>query len=310
MPRTDDDTWTITQSVGATALGVAAARATETERDHPLISDPFARLFLDRAGPGSWSIYDAQLTPADRDADPDVGATVAAMVDYLAVRTVFFDEFFHSATGGGLRQVVILAAGLDARAWRLPWPDGTVVYELDRPEVLDFKAEALRPHAARPAADLVNVPVDLRQDWPGALRAAGFDPSRPTAWSAEGLLRYLTAADQDRLVDRIHEFSAPGSWLAVNAVSAEAIDPDHLARQRDRLRAAAAQLAGPIDRGTEDPAELWYLEQRTDIREQLGGHGWHVATTTLRELLARLDRNADADALIPSFFVSAQLNWP
>ena len=55
MARTDNDTWEITESVGATALGVASARAAETESDNPLIRDPFARVFLDAAGEGVWN---------------------------------------------------------------------------------------------------------------------------------------------------------------------------------------------------------------------------------------------------------------
>lgn len=311
MPRTDHDTWGITESVGVTALGVAAARAAETESDHPLISDPFARLFVDSAGPGVWSVYGSVLGD---DVDPEVRELAQAMVDFMAVRTLFFDEFFHSATDGGLRQVVILASGLDARVWRLPWPDNTVVYELDRPQVLDFKVATLAPHAAHPRADLVYVPVDLRQDWPQALVAAGFEASAPTAWCAEGLLRYLTAADQDRLIDRINELSAPGSWLAASVVNTEATDPDRLARQRDRmhrLQAAAAQLVGRGDVSeVVDLDDLWYPEPRTDVRTQLSGHGWNVSTTSLGELLARNDRRPDADAIFASHFVTAQLNWP
>lgn len=308
MPRTDDDTWGITESVGATALGVAAARAAETESEHPLISDPFARLFVDAAGPGIWSLYGSALGD---DIDPQVKTLAQAMVDFMAVRTLFFDEFFHAATDGGLRQVVILASGLDARVWRLPWPDDTTVYELDRPEVLDFKTATLAPHAAHPRADLVYVPVDLRQDWPRALQDGGFDTTRPTAWLAEGLLRYLTAADQDRLIDRIHALSAPASWLGANAAGAAAIEPARLARQHDRmrlLREAAARLVG--DEYVVDLEQLWYPEPRADIRDQLAGHGWHVSTTTLAEMLARNDRPLTAAEVFSNYFVSAQLNWP
>ena len=140
MPRTDNDSWDITQSVGATALGVAAARAAETESENPLINDPFARVFVEAAGEGMWSIYaNPTLLAKAIEIEPDVQARVRLMIDFMATRTAFFDEFFLGAADTGVRQVVILAAGLDARAWRLPWPDGTVVYELDQPKVLDFK---------------------------------------------------------------------------------------------------------------------------------------------------------------------------
>ena len=164
MPRTDDDSWDITQSVGATALGVAAARAAETESENPLINDPFARIFVDAAGEGMWTIYtDPRLRAKTADLEPDVRTRIQLMIDFMATRTAFFDEYFLSAADSGVRQVVILAAGLDARAWRLPWLDGTVVYELDQPKVLEFKSNTLRQHGANPTAELVNVPVDLRQ---------------------------------------------------------------------------------------------------------------------------------------------------
>ncbi|OOK76286.1 putative S-adenosyl-L-methionine-dependent methyltransferase ML2640 [Mycobacterium kansasii] len=186
MPRTDNDSWDITESVGATALGVAAARAAETESENPLVKDPFARVFVDAAGEGIWSVFaDPRLLAQAADIEPEVRSRVRAMIDFMATRTAFFDEFFLGAADAGVRQVVILAAGLDARAWRLPWPDGTVVYELDQPKVLDFKTATLRRHGARPTSRLVTVPIDLRQDWPKALQETGFDTSKPSAWSAE-----------------------------------------------------------------------------------------------------------------------------
>src|ERR1700732_745063 len=150
--RTDNDSWEITESVGATALGVASARAVETESQSPLISDPFARVFLDAAGNGVWNWYSASQLPADvLEAEPELPLQMKTMVGYMASRTAFFDEFFLDATRAGVRQAVILAAGLDSRAWRLPWPDGpdgVTVYELDQPRVLEFKASTLAEHGA------------------------------------------------------------------------------------------------------------------------------------------------------------------
>src|ERR1700712_557000 len=184
MARTDNDSWDITESVGSTALGVAAARAAETESENPLIQDPFARAFLDAAGPGMWSLTsDPELSAALTELVPDLGAHTHVMVDFMAVRTKWFDELFLDAVASGIRQVVILASGLDSRSWRLPWPDGTTVYELDQAKVLEFKSSTLHDQGAQPAANLVSVAVDLRQDWPTALREAGFDASAPTMWS-------------------------------------------------------------------------------------------------------------------------------
>ncbi len=305
MQRTDDDSWDITESVGVTALGVAAARAAETESNDPLIQDPFARVFVEAAGRGMWSLYLNPTLPAEL--DPDLQAQMRAMTDFMAVRTAFFDEFFLGAAKAGVRQVAILAAGLDSRAWRLSWPDGTTVYELDQPRVLEFKSTTLQRHGAAPRAKLVNVAVDLRQDWPTALGETGFDASQPTAWSAEGLLRYLPAQAQDLLFDRIDALSPAGSWLATNAPSQEAIDSDRLSRQRDqmqRLRAAAAQL---VHSEMPDVDALWYQEERTDVADWLHNHGWAVSAATMGEMLARYGRtNSGEDATPPTLFVSAQ----
>lgn len=310
MPRTDDDSWEITQSVGATALGVAAARAAETASENPLINDPFARLFLDAAGQGMWSIYsEPELLAKAVEIEPEVQTRIQMMIDFMATRTAYFDEFFLGAADAGVRQVVILAAGLDARTWRLGWPDGTVVYELDQPKVLDFKSNTLREHGAHPTAQLVNVPIDLRQDWPKALQEAGFDASRPAVWSAEGLVRYLPAQAQDLLFERIHSLSAAGSRLASNVPDAGFSDPDRVRRQREdvqRMQAAVAQVVK-----TEIPNEddLWYPEERTPVDRWLGEHGWDVTTASFSELMARYGRSVPQgaeDSMPPTLYVSAQ----
>lgn len=310
MPRTDNDSWEITQSVGSTALGVAAARAAETESDNPLIRDPFARVFLDAVGDGMWSIYaDPKLLAQASEIDPQVRARAQMLVDFMATRTAFFDEYFLRAAGSGVRQVVILAAGLDARAWRLPWPDGTVVYELDQPKVLEFKTATLDRHGATPTARLVNVPIDLRHDWPKALQEAGFDPGRPSAWSAEGLVRYLPAQAQDLLFERIDALSAPGSWLASNVPGEGFIDPNLVRRQREemqRMRAVAAQLTDADMPAVED---LWYAEERTALPDWLRDRGWEASAVDFPGLMDRYGRDvADGAevAMPPTLFVSAQ----
>jgi methyltransferase (TIGR00027 family) len=308
MPRTDDDSWDITESVGATALGVAAARAVETESENPIISDPFARVFVDAAGKGMWTVMASPTLAAQlADSAPDLQARMRVMVDFMAVRTAFIDEFFLRAADAGVRQVVILAAGLDARGWRLPWPDGTTVYELDQPKVLEFKSTTLQRHGARPTANLVNVPIDLRQDWPKALGEAGFDASQPTAWSAEGLLRYLPASAQDLLIGRVHELSAAGSWFAANAPAEGFTDPDRVTRQRDemkRLRAAAAKV---LNTEVPDFEELWYAEERTDVADWLSRHGWDASAVTFPEMLDRYGRSSpDGDVMPPTVFISAR----
>lgn len=308
MPRTDNDSWDITESVGSTALGVAAARAAETERENPLIQDPFARAFLEAAGDGTWSLMANPTKAAElTDLDPDLLARMRVMIDFMAVRTAFFDEYFLNGVGSGVRQVVILAAGLDARAWRLPWPDGTAVYELDQAKVLEFKSTTLRNRGAHPTSRLVSVAVDLRQDWPIALQEAGFDPSIPTVWSAEGLLRYLPARAQDLLFERVQALSPSGSWLAVNAPAKEAADPDKLARQREQSQRFRVAASRALNIEVPDVDDLWYPEERTDVTDWLREHGWDASAITMGEMLARYGRNVPGDDVLPpTVFVSAQ----
>ena len=191
MTRTDNDTWDLASSVGATATMVAAARAIATTADDALINDPFAEPLVRAVGVDFFTrLATGELLAKDLDAD-NASVGMQRMTDNMAVRTKFFDEFFTDAAAAGIQQAVILASGLDSRAYRLAWPAGTTVYEIDQPEVIEFKTKTLAEFGAEPTADRRTVAVDLRFDWPSALIAAGFDPSKPTAWSAEGLLGYL-----------------------------------------------------------------------------------------------------------------------
>jgi len=311
VARTDDDSWEITESVGATALGVAAARAADTESSDPLINDPFARVFLDRVGPGVWDWYGAPELPAEVvAAAPDMPERMQALVNYFATRTKFFDTSFVDAVNAGVRQAVILAAGLDARSWRLPWPDGTTVYELDQPRVLDFKAATLAEQGAEPACTRVAVPVDLRHDWPAALQQAGFDATLPSAWSAEGLMPYLPAAAQELLFERVQGLTAIGSRVAVEALGPKFLDPDVRAKRRARMDRVRAVMADK-DPQREIPAtdELWYFEEREDVGSWFGRHGWDVTVTPSLELMAGYGRRAPeqvADQVPGNLFVAAQ----
>jgi methyltransferase (TIGR00027 family) len=287
MARTDDDTWDINESVGATALGVAGGRAAETDSENPLINDPYARLFLEAAGDGIWKIYLDDELPAELvDIDPRFKERMEAMKSYMGSRTKFFDEFFLDAAADGVRQAVILAAGLDARAWRLAWPEGSVVYEIDQPKVLEFKIETLESHDVSPIAAHVSVGIDLRQDWPKALVDAGFDPSVPTAWSAEGLLPYLTAEAQDLLFDRIQSLSARGSRVAVEAFTNDFFSAESFARRQDQMeqyREVATKLGG---KDVTESGNLLYEEERTEVTDWLAAHHWDVTAVSAEDLLA------------------------
>ena len=193
--RSDNDSWDITTSVGSTALFVAAARALAARRPDPLAVDSYADVFCRAAG-GPWADLLDGSVPGHPLLSEDFGTH---FVTFQAARTRYFDAYFRAASNAGVRQIVLLAAGLDSRAYRLNWGAGTTVFELDRHQVLDFKSETLEGHGALPNADRREVPVDLREDWPAALRANGFDAEAPSAWIAEGLLIYLPAAAQEQL---------------------------------------------------------------------------------------------------------------
>jgi methyltransferase (TIGR00027 family) len=292
VARTDNDSWEITESVGATALGVASARAAETRSEDPLISDPFAQVFLDAVGDGVWNWHSAPQLPDELiEAEPELPLQMQSMVGYMASRTAFFDEFFLQGTRAGIRQAVILAAGLDSRAWRLPWPAGITVYELDQPRVLEFKSSTLAEHVAQPACNRIAVPVDLRQDWPTALRQAGFDSSAPSVWSAEGLMPYLPAAAQDLLFDRVQGLTPAGSRVGVEALGPKFLDPQFRAKRRERMDRIRALMAD-VDPRREIPRtdELWYFEEREDVGDWFRRHGWDVTVTPSDELMAGYGR--------------------
>jgi methyltransferase (TIGR00027 family) len=225
-----------------------------------------------------------ELTPADLDPDQVGGlGNVDRFADGMAARTRFFDEFFADATAAGVRQAVILAAGLDARAYRLAWPAGTVVFEVDQPEVIAFKTETLAGLGAAPKADRRAVAVDLRDDWVGALRAAGFDSAKPTAWIAEGLFGYLPPEAQDRLLDLITELSPAGSRVAAEGVPSIADLDDAEIRERmqqvtDQWRAHGFDL---------DFAELVYTGERAQVDDYLTGKGWTADAISSADLLVK-----------------------
>src|SRR6202012_3931457 len=247
------------------------------------------------AGP-SWARFAGSTEWID---DDDHGLRAHRLaVDYQAVRTHYFDAYFAEAAGAGIRQVVILAAGLDSRAFRLDWPAGTTVYEIDQPQVVHYKTTTLEAAGAAPTADRRPVQFDLRDDWAAALTAAGFDPGQPTAWLAEGLLPYLPAEAQDRLFEILTGLSAPGSRAAVEAFRVGAADNEarRIARRArfDRIR---ERLGLDINVET-----LTYQESdRADAPEWLTEHGWHVASVGNADEMARLGRPIPADLANEAF---------
>jgi methyltransferase (TIGR00027 family) len=304
--RTHDDTWDIATSVGMTAVMVAAARAGETDSENPLIRDPYAKVLVAGAGIGVWeAMLDDAMADKLAAVDAESGAIFQHMRNYQAVRTHFFDDFFTTATAAGIRQIVILASGLDSRAYRLPWPSGTTVYEIDQPKVLEYKTARLAENGVTPSAQRHEVPVDLRYDWPKALQDEGFDATKPTAWLAEGLLMYLPADAQDRLFELVTELSAAGSRIAVETAGVR--DEERREEMKDRFARISHQLG--IEQ-TVDIGELIYNDpDRADVAGWLGEHGWRAEAEHSRAAMRRLDRfvaleEADDDTF--SSFVTAE----
>jgi len=269
--RKDGDSWDLASGVGATATAVAASRAIAHRA--ALIDDPWAEQLVTAVGSAHFTALLAGAAPGD-------GSDVERMAHGMAVRTRYFDDFLIEATATGIRQAVILASGLDSRAYRLAWPTGTVVFDVDQHSVIDFKVTTLAGLGAKPTAEVRNVGIDLRDDWPAALRANGFDVHRPTAWIAEGLLIYLPPDAQDRLFDHITTLSANGSQLAteympsMDAFTETPADHDETAEDRWQRMGFQDDLAG-----------LVYTGERSHVIEYLGALGWKVNGSLVQDLL-------------------------
>lgn len=280
--RTDDDNWDITTSVGSTALFVATARALEAQKPDPLAVDPFAAVFCRAVGGSAAEVLDGNK-PDHQLKTPDFGEH---FVNFQGARTRYFDDYFRQAAEAGVRQIVLLAAGLDSRAYRLPWPDGTTIFELDQPRVLDFKREVLAEQGATPDAERREVAVDLREDWPQALRDSGFDETQPSAWIAEGLLIYLPAAAQEQLFTGIDALASSGSHIAVE---------DGAPLPAEAFKAAVEEEKAARAEGDERLFfQLIFNEQHAPAQQWLAEHGWTAVATPLADYLHEVGRPVPA----------------
>ena len=273
--RHDGDSWDLASSVGATATAVAARRAMASKGPNPLIDDPCAEPLVNAVGVEAFSkMMNGEIELVEH----DPAFTPQRLAEGMAVRTRFFDSFFLDAAAAGVRQAVILAAGLDTRAYRLAWPPDTVVYEIDQPQVIEFKTRTLADLGAAPSADRRAVAVDLRDDWPQALRDNGFDSQRPTAWIAEGLLGYLPPEAQDRLFDNITTLSFCGSRLGTGYV------PDirgRIAKRGKEISERWRRLGLDLNW-----ADLVYDGERNDAVQYLTDRGWQATVHSTPELYA------------------------
>ncbi|HUH70730.1 MAG TPA: class I SAM-dependent methyltransferase [Mycobacterium sp.] len=275
MGRTDNDTWDLATSVGATATMVASGRARATRG--ALIDDRFAGPLVRAVGIDFFTRWaSGELASADVDV-PGAPWGMQRMTDIMTARTRYIDAFFSEAAAAGIRQVVILASGLDARGYRLPWATGTTVFEIDQPQVIEFKTATIAELGAKPTADVRAVPIDLRHDWPSALRQAGFDTARPAAWAAEGLLGFLPADAQDRLLDNITALSADGSRLVAEVF----LNSD---ANQQALNAATGKWR---ENGLDvELHNLGFPGERHDVATYLEDRGWHPVRIPLNQLLA------------------------
>ncbi len=272
MKRTDDDSWGPATSVGTTATLVATARALAHRAG--LINDPFAESLVSAVGLDFFTkVATGELALSEVGDDNGL----ALLTDLLAVRTRFFDNFVTDAFRAGIRQAVILASGLDARPYRLWWPSGTTVYEIDQPEVIDFKTQTFRALDVSPTANRRAVGIDLRRDWPEALRRIGFDTGQPTVWIAEGLfIGFLPPALQDRLLDNVTALSAPGSRAAADYF------PERQPPFLDQEHALANHWKQFGYSG--DMAEFTFAEEHHDPAESLAALGWRTVVTEIEKL--------------------------
>jgi methyltransferase (TIGR00027 family) len=286
--RTERDSWDLASSVGVTATFVAARRALASRGPEPLIDDRFAEPLVRAVGHGFCTrLLDGEI------AWDDATFSEQQVLEQITVRTRFFDDFFLDAAAAGLRQAVILAAGLDARGYRLAWPAGTVVFEIDQPKVIEFKTTTLAGLGAAPIGEWRAVGIDLRDDWPTALRESSFDIDQPTAWIAEGLLMYLPPEAQNRLLDNVTLLSAPGSRIATEQVP----DMSALIDQRSRAWLQRWRLYG-LDI---DGSELVWDGKRSDVGEYLTTNGWQVSVHPTRELYAANGFDFPGDEAVASF---------
>jgi methyltransferase (TIGR00027 family) len=298
MVRADDDTWGPATGVGVTATFNAVARAVATNKG--LMNDAFAEPLVRAAGVEYFMrvVNDEPFWADDREE-----LVMLGIIDILAAHTRFLDEYLAAACRAGIRQVVLLASGLDTRPYRLWWPRGTTVYEIDRPQLLDFKSEVLRGLGATLTANRCAVGIDLRQDWLAAMRRVGFDNAAPTVWIAEQLLvGYLPPAAQNRLLQDVTAVSAAGSRFAA----------DHMPTWTPRqLEAGRAFLDGWRQHGLDvDLASLTYPGEYRYVPEYLASRGWATVERDVVELLttmglAELWRGRPDDLAVAPRYVTA-----
>ncbi|NUS95671.1 MAG: SAM-dependent methyltransferase [Nocardia sp.] len=248
-----------------TAIGVALIRVRESRRPDRLYDDPLAAAFVAAARPAF---------------DADRWSRLEALADQfyegrsLAVKVV--DDSFAAAVAAGCGQIVLLGAGLDTRAFRLGLPPATVLFEVDLPELFEFKEPVLTANGARAECARRVVAADLRGDWARGLAGQGFDPGIPTLWADEGVLGYLPRAAAHAVTATVTELSAPGSRFGIGRFRVDAAAPRY--RELRELVSGDADAARPVH-GLGPDAESWFAE-----------HGWRTTFRPWNDLVAPYGR--------------------
>jgi methyltransferase (TIGR00027 family) len=220
----------------SSAYWIAAVRARESERADRLFDDPFAR----------------ELAGAQGFAAMAASERVAGVENrFVPVRVRWFDDTILSALAGGVRQAVLLGAGLDTRPYRLDVPRGTEWYEVDVAQPLAHKEILLADRSPRYAR--TPVVADLAGDWRNPLEQAGFDPAARTLWIAEGLFFYLWPAEVEALLAGCAATCGAGSVFLADVMGTLGMAGDAM---RPYLHSRTATGAAPPF-GTADPTRLF-----------------------------------------------------
>jgi methyltransferase (TIGR00027 family) len=248
--------WSNPDALEATARWTAAARAAESAREDRLFNDPWAAAL---AGPEGRAWIEQRL--------PD-------SVLPMALRTRYFDDWLHGILeSGAIRQMVLVAAGLDTRAFRLSWPKMARCFEIDRPAVLQYKEAILGRARARPRCVRRSVEADLTGPWGDALLEAGFDPGEPAGWLLEGLLFYLSSDRIARLLDEVTGLASPGSVLGFDIINRSVLTSPWTRPWVDMQAEAGAPWTGTMDDPVDVLAERGWCAMLTQAGQPDANHG-------------------------------------
>ena len=248
-------------AVVGSARWVAAQRARESERTDRLFFDPLAPVLSGQEGMAALKLSE-KYNPRYEDT-----------ANYIALRTRFFDDVAQSEGTLGIRQIVLPAAGMDARAYRISWPDGTTLYELDHPELLAAKEKILQAQRRAPECRRITIGADLTQDWIHLLVDSGFKSNERSSWLIEGLFYYLDEPAVNRILMDVSRLAAPSSVLVTDLVSRSLLTSPWM---QQVLKAMEEQGMG-WRFGTDDPVGLFAV------------HGWDAVITDPGEEGAKYD---------------------